>query len=101
MKEPRSERRYARSHLYAAAALLMVGSPVVAGTITCRDQVGALKAKLADHPDKALREQLDDAERLCRERKDTEALELVEEARAAISAQQPSAVAGPDSTRRK
>jgi hypothetical protein len=51
----------------AVAFLLLVGVQVEAGTITCNDQVGALKAMLADHPDKSIREQLKEAERLCGE----------------------------------
>jgi hypothetical protein len=75
----------------AAASLLIVGSQVHAGTITCSDQVGALRAALADHPDKSIREQLEEAERLCGEGRRAEALEVMTQARAAMAAQGPAA----------
>jgi hypothetical protein len=75
--------------LWAAVAslLLIVGSPIHAGTITCIDQVGALRAMLADHPNKSIREQLKEAERLCGEGRRAEALDIVTQARAAMAAQ--------------
>jgi hypothetical protein len=75
----------------AVALLVLVGSQVQAGTITCNDQVGALRAILADHPDKSIREQLNEAERLCREGRDAEARNLMSQARAAIAAYRPAA----------
>jgi hypothetical protein len=74
-----------------ASLLLIVGWQVHAGTITCIDQVGALRAMLADHPDKSIREQLNEAERLCGEGRRAEALDLMTQARAAIAAQGPAA----------
>ena len=70
-----------------ASLLLIVGSQVHAGTITCSDQVGALRAMLADHPDKSIREHLREAERLCGEGRRAEALDLMTQARAAMAAQ--------------
>lgn len=93
MTELRQKRRSAqRRRCIAAALVLMIGSESRAGTITCSDQVGALRAKLAGHPNKAVREQLDDAERLCREGKNAEALDLAARARAAIAAKETGAV---------
>jgi hypothetical protein len=74
-----------------ASLLLIVGSQVHAGTITCSDQVGALRAMLADHPDKSIREQLKEAERLCGEGRRAEALDLMTQAREAMAAQGPAA----------
>jgi hypothetical protein len=73
----------------AVALLLLLSSPVHAGTVTCNDQVGTLRAMLADHPDKSIREQLKEAERLCGEGRRAEALDLMTLARAAIAAQVP------------
>lgn len=70
-----------------AALLLTIGAQTHAGTVTCSDQVGALKAMLADHPDKDAREQLKDAERLCHEGKDAEARGVMSRVRASIAAQ--------------
>jgi hypothetical protein len=75
----------------AVTLLLLVGSPAQAGTITCSDQVGALRAMLADHPDKSVREQLNEAEHFCREGRDAEARNLMSLARAAMTAQGPAA----------
>jgi hypothetical protein len=77
----------------AVALLLLVGSQVQAGTITCNDQVGALRAMLTDHPDKSIREQINEAARLCREGRDAEARSLMTQARAAIAASRPAAAA--------
>jgi hypothetical protein len=80
----------------AASLLLLVGSQVQAGTITCNDQVGALKAMLADHLDKSIREQINEAARLCREGRDAEARNLMTQARAAVAAEGPgAATSGP------
>jgi hypothetical protein len=81
-----------------ASLLLIVSSQVHAGTITCSDQVGALRAMLADHPDKSIREQLKEAERLCGEGRATEALELMTQARAALAAQGPAATTSEPTT---
>ena len=70
-----------------AALLLMLGAQAHAGTVTCNDQVGALRAMLADHPDKDARGQLKEAERLCREGREAEAREMMSRARASIAAQ--------------
>jgi hypothetical protein len=75
----------------AVAFLLLVGVQAQAGTITCNDQVGALKAMLTDHPDKSIREQLKEAERLCGEGRRAEALDLMTQAREAMAAQGPAA----------
>jgi hypothetical protein len=74
-----------------ASLLLIVGPQVHAGTITCSDQVGVLRAMLADHRDKSIREQLKEAERLCGEGRRAEALDLMTQARAAMAAEGPAA----------
>jgi hypothetical protein len=82
---------HGRTLSVAVALLLLVGSQVQAGTITCSDQVGALGAMLADHADKSIREQINEAARLCREGRDAEARSLMTQARAAMAAQRPAA----------
>jgi hypothetical protein len=84
--ERRAARRNGWKLIHAAmAVLVMVVSRAEAGTITCKDQVGALRAKLVGQPDSSIRDKVDEAERLCRENRNAEALDLIRQARATLT----------------
>jgi hypothetical protein len=63
----------------------MTSSPPLAGTITCNDQVDDARATYADRLDRAARETLDTAARLCRENRRAEALRLAQQVRDAVN----------------
>jgi hypothetical protein len=66
-------------------SLLAVAGPAVAGTVTCSDQVAEARASLASRLDRAGREKLDEALRLCRDNRRADALTLVRQVRDAAN----------------
>jgi hypothetical protein len=86
----RGASRHGRLQVMSRAALflvpLLVALPLSAGMITCDDQVNEARAWLAQRLDRASKEKLDEASRLCSANETAEALAIVQQVRDAFKA---------------